>query len=356
MKTQTSKTLKFAIAAAAVLLTPILAGANRARKISKSVERTHLAAATTASSQYWFVTIDASDAAETFAYGVNNTRRVSGYYLDEAGNYDGFLWRKSDLQTVDYPGTASTVLGGANDWGLVIGNYGTATTMHAATYSVVDSIWTTLPDVLGAAPQFRGRHQRSGRWNRGRLRGRRECCGLQLRRLDVEPRCVFVLYRTRSGRGEWRHVPHIGVFSGNGQSPAATKICSLSFAARSSQAARDLNDGGTLGVSSVRTSKRRCRDGRSRASEAGKPAMRTFSRASDAYPSAPAGARPAASTLPTPDRKSLRDRSSMDPPFAPRCQLTLSVLPPRLGHLASRGPSLFCRWRTAGSPLLLILL
>jgi len=154
MKTQTSKTLKLAIAAAAVLLTPILAGANRPPKISKSAQRAQLAAATTASSRYWFVTIDAPDAAETFAYGVNNTRRVSGYYLDEAGNYDGFLWQKSGMQTVDYPGAASTVLGGANDWGLVIGNYGTATTMHAATYSVVGSIWTTLPDVSGQPLNF----------------------------------------------------------------------------------------------------------------------------------------------------------------------------------------------------------
>ena len=160
MKTQTSNTLKLAIAAAAVLLTPILAGANRPPrvadrppKIAKSAQRAQLAANTTASSRYTFVTIDAPGTSETFAYGVNNTRGVSGYYLDEAGNYDGFLWQKSGLQTVDYSGAANTELGDANDWGLVIGNHGTATTMHAATYSV-GSIWTTLPDISGQPLNF----------------------------------------------------------------------------------------------------------------------------------------------------------------------------------------------------------
>jgi len=161
MKTQTSKTFKLVLAAAAVLLTPILAGANQPPKIAnrpskteKSAQRAQLRAATAASSQYSFVTIDVSGAAETFAYGVNNTRAVSGYYLDEAGNYDGFLWQKSGEQTVDYPGAANTELGDANDWGLVIGNHGTATTMHGATYSVVGSVWNTLPDIPGQPLNF----------------------------------------------------------------------------------------------------------------------------------------------------------------------------------------------------------
>jgi len=148
LKMQTSKALKLAIAAAAALLTPMLAGA-QPHKIWRSAHGGQPAHATPASSQYRFVTIDAPGAVETDATGVNNTGQVSGYYVDAAGNPHGFLWQNGGLQTVDYPGAPLTSPGHVNDVGLIIGNYGTFTSQHAATYHTRLAIWTTLPDVAG---------------------------------------------------------------------------------------------------------------------------------------------------------------------------------------------------------------
>ena len=149
MKTQTSKTLKLAVAAAAALLAPVLAGANPPRQIWRAAHRGPPAAATPASSQYRLVTIDAPGASETDAIGVNNTGQVAGYYLDAAGNPHGFLWENGGLQTVDYPGAPLTQGGHVNDVGLIIGNYGTFTSQQAAAYNTRLATWTTLPDIPG---------------------------------------------------------------------------------------------------------------------------------------------------------------------------------------------------------------
>jgi len=146
---QASKTLKLAIAAAAALLTPILAGANPPYQIWRSAHRGQPAPATPASSQYRLVTIDAPGAVETDAIGVNNTGQVTGFYVDAAGNPHGFLWQNGGLQTVDHPGAPLALLGHVTDWGLIIGNYGTLTSQHAATYYTRLATWTTLPDVPG---------------------------------------------------------------------------------------------------------------------------------------------------------------------------------------------------------------
>ena len=145
---QASKTLKLAIAAAATLLAPMLAGADLPHQIWRSAHRGQPAAATPASSQYRFVNIDAPGALETQAIGVNNTGQVTGFYIDAAGNPHGFLWQNGGLQTVDYPGAPVTLLSAVTDWGLIIGSYGTSIP-HAATYNTHLATWTTLPDVPG---------------------------------------------------------------------------------------------------------------------------------------------------------------------------------------------------------------
>jgi probable HAF family extracellular repeat protein len=154
MKTQTSKTFKLAIAAAA-LLTPILAGADLPHKIWRSGRVGQPAADTAASSQYRFVTFDgAPGALVTEAYGVNNSGLVSGFYLDAAGNWHGLLWQNGVLRIVDYPGAPVTFFGGVNDVGLVILNHGDVTTQHAATYNTHRATWTTLPDISGYPLNF----------------------------------------------------------------------------------------------------------------------------------------------------------------------------------------------------------
>jgi probable HAF family extracellular repeat protein len=162
MKTQTSKTLKLALAAAAALLAPVLAGANPQHQIWRSAHRGEPAAPTPASSQYQFVTIDATGASETDAIGVNNPGQVTGFYLDAAGNLHAFLWQNGGLQTVDFPGAPVTQGGHVNDVGLMIGNYGTFTSSHAAVYHTRLATWITLPDIPGYTGQFGGGINNSG--------------------------------------------------------------------------------------------------------------------------------------------------------------------------------------------------
>jgi len=156
MKTQTGKTFKLAIAAAA-LLTPMLAGA-QPHKIWRSAHGGEPAAATPASSQYRFVTIDAPGASGTGPTGVNNPGHVSGWYFDtffgDAGNTHGFLWQNGAFQTVDYPGALVTLLGPVSDSGLIMGESGTETIQHAATYNTHDATWTNLPDIPGYPMNF----------------------------------------------------------------------------------------------------------------------------------------------------------------------------------------------------------
>jgi probable HAF family extracellular repeat protein len=157
MSITTGKTFKLAIAAAA-LLTPILAGSNLPHMISRSARGGKPAAATPASSQYRFVTIDAPGASGTGPTGVNNTGQVSGWYFDfyfgAAGNTHGFLWQNGGLQTVDYPGASVTLLGPVTDSGLIMGEYGTETSQHAATYNTRLATWTNLPDIPGYPMNF----------------------------------------------------------------------------------------------------------------------------------------------------------------------------------------------------------
>jgi len=107
-----------------------------------------------------------------------------------------------------------------------------------------------------------------------------------------------------------------GVFSGSGHKPAAARICSRNSLALASQLARDLGGWGVLGEFSVRTSKRRSRAGSSRGSEASKPDSVGLSPAAVSFSIFPAEVAPAASKLPTPAIKFLRDRSCIAAPFA----------------------------------------
>jgi hypothetical protein len=57
------------------------------------------------------------------------------------------LWQNGSLTTVAYPGVRHTLLGEVNEPGLVVGNYGSVHTQHAAIYDIGTGTWTTLPDL-----------------------------------------------------------------------------------------------------------------------------------------------------------------------------------------------------------------
>jgi hypothetical protein len=100
--------------------------------------------------QYIFTTIDAPGASDTEAYGINNTDLVTGFYVINGVGH-GFWWRNGTVRTVEHSSdpNENTLLGQANDLGVVAGNYGTFSTQHATIYSITENKWTTLPDVPG---------------------------------------------------------------------------------------------------------------------------------------------------------------------------------------------------------------
>jgi hypothetical protein len=83
------------------------------------------------------------------ADGINNAGLVTGYYEDMNSVFHGFVWRKGEFKTVDYPGAAYTLLFGVNNLGVAIGYYNDGTANHVVTYAVRSDAWGTLPDIPG---------------------------------------------------------------------------------------------------------------------------------------------------------------------------------------------------------------
>jgi hypothetical protein len=105
---------------------------------------------------YQFTTIDLSSLGaqtqpgDSFPSGINDMGLVAGLYYDAGGHYDGFLWQNGTVSTLDAPGFVDTLLGNANNRGVVIGNYDNSTVAsHAALYSINTQTWTQLPDIPG---------------------------------------------------------------------------------------------------------------------------------------------------------------------------------------------------------------
>jgi probable HAF family extracellular repeat protein len=114
------------------------------------------AAATPASAQYRFITIEIPGAIGCGTnyycdapFGVNNVRLVTGEYTDSSNLFHGFVWQSGVLQTLDYPGATNTELFFLNDRGVVAASYnnGVANTQYAVTYSFPTGTWTMLPNI-----------------------------------------------------------------------------------------------------------------------------------------------------------------------------------------------------------------
>ncbi len=121
------------------------------------VQQATPAAATPASAEYRFVSIEILGATGTspgglyggFAYGIDNAGVVTGLYNDASNNSHGFVWYNGTLGTLDNPGSLDTALSSVSNLEVAAGYYGDSTTAHAATYSFQSGAWSMLPDISG---------------------------------------------------------------------------------------------------------------------------------------------------------------------------------------------------------------
>ena len=113
------------------------------------------AAATQASAQYRFITIETPNAIScatnyycNAAFGVSNARLVTGEYTDSSNLFQGFAWQNGVLDTLDYPAATNTGLFFGNNRGAVAGAYtNAANDWFAVTYSFPAGTWTMLPNI-----------------------------------------------------------------------------------------------------------------------------------------------------------------------------------------------------------------
>jgi probable HAF family extracellular repeat protein len=135
---------------------PTFSGRRVPPNVSSGIYEATPAAATSASAQYRFITIETPNATScggnyycNAAFGINDARLVTGEYTDSSNNLHGFAWQDGLLQTVDYPGSTETGLDVANNRGVVAGDYtdGVDDTWYAATYSFRGGTWTILPNI-----------------------------------------------------------------------------------------------------------------------------------------------------------------------------------------------------------------
>ena len=125
---------------------------------------------------YVFQTIDApgpgsATTGGTYAFGVNASGLVSGYYEDASGAYHGFIWQNGKATSIDYTGisgVSQTFLFQDNSSGQVAGYYtGADGTSHSLIYNSANGTWTTIPD----APGKNGFNAAGGINDKGQLAG-----------------------------------------------------------------------------------------------------------------------------------------------------------------------------------------
>lgn len=85
-------------------------------------------------SVYTYTTLDDPLATGgTFAFGINATGQVVGYYQNASGSH-GFLYAGGTYTTLDYPSSNGTLAYGINDSGQIIGFYSNGTGEHGFLY------------------------------------------------------------------------------------------------------------------------------------------------------------------------------------------------------------------------------
>lgn len=70
-----------------------------------------------------YTKIDFPGAWQTYAYGINNTNQVIGWYLNLTGGYHAFLWQNGSFTSIDVPLADHTYSNGINNYGQIVGGY-----------------------------------------------------------------------------------------------------------------------------------------------------------------------------------------------------------------------------------------
>ncbi len=70
-----------------------------------------------------YTSLDYPGATFTEAYGINDSGKIVGFYCDDSGYYHGFLKDGATYTSLDYPGATYTYAFGINDSGEIVGSY-----------------------------------------------------------------------------------------------------------------------------------------------------------------------------------------------------------------------------------------
>jgi uncharacterized membrane protein len=100
-----------------------------------------------------FTTLDYPGAVFSAATEINNSEQITGWYIDTAGTYHGFLLGSGSFNSIDFPGAAHTSALGLNANGDVVGAYnlkevGLSKDVHG--YLLRNGVFTSI-DFPGAA-------------------------------------------------------------------------------------------------------------------------------------------------------------------------------------------------------------
>ena len=99
--------------------------------------------------EYSFTPIDVPGASYTYAFGINESGIIVGYYGNATGGEHGYLYSGGNLTyPIDVPGASYTYAFGINDSGIIVGYYIDATGQHGYLY---DGVKFTPIDVPGAS-------------------------------------------------------------------------------------------------------------------------------------------------------------------------------------------------------------
>lgn len=99
--------------------------------------------------QYQFIEIGVPFPSE--ALGINDNGLVTGAYIDPVtGGWSSFVLNRADLTTgIEIHGTADTVLGPANIWGVESGNFGNETNQRPVFRDIRSGTVDALPEIPG---------------------------------------------------------------------------------------------------------------------------------------------------------------------------------------------------------------
>ncbi len=132
-----------------------------------------LAAPDVRAATYSFTTFDAPGATGTYAYSINASGQVTGYYSDGSRNSHGFVYGNGTLTTLDAPGATSTYARSINASGQVAGSYWDGSHSHGFVYG--NGTFTPL-DAPGATETYAYSINASGQatgsyWDGSRVHG-----------------------------------------------------------------------------------------------------------------------------------------------------------------------------------------